>query len=282
MQIDDHPLARTPAIDAGDPEGPTDDGSSPRRSLPLVLLAIAGLLLGGATAWWWYRDPPAPARPVPTAGTEIALDTPAETARTLPPVGQMDTFLRALLGALSSSPELARWLATDDLIRQMAHVIDRVSRGQTPAADLAVIKPRDIFEVDRRRGQLTLDPASYRRYDGLASTVGGLDADAVARAYFTIRPRLDEAYRALGRSESGVDAALDAALAMLVATPAVRDPIALRPGKGATFAFADPALESLTPVQKQLLRMGPDNARRVQERLKQIADAIRAGKQVSR
>jgi hypothetical protein len=41
-------------------------------------------------------------------------------------------------------------------------------------------------------------------------------------------------------------------------------------GKGATWAFADPALERLDPAQKQLLRMGPENAARIIDTLRQV------------
>ena len=43
-----------------------------------------------------------------------------------------------------------------------------------------------------------MDPAGYRRYDGLVQTVTSIDASAVARIYQTIRPRLSEAYRGMG------------------------------------------------------------------------------------
>ena len=38
-----------------------------------------------------------------------------------------------------------------------------------------------------------------------------------------------------------------------------------------TYKFADPALESLTPVQRQFLRMGPRNVRIIQGKLREIA-----------
>ncbi len=40
------------------------------------------------------------------------------------------------------------------------------------------------------------------------------------------------------------------------------------------YEFVDPALESLSPAQKHLLRMGPDNARLVREKLREIADLL--------
>jgi hypothetical protein len=186
----------------------------------------------------------------------------------------MDTFLRALMGALSSRPELAKWLGTEGLSRQMADAIDRTSRGLSPAPNLSVLAPRGIFEVRGRGDSLAIDPASYRRYDGLAAVVSSLDAGAVARAYKTIQPRLDEAYRALGRTDNSVDQAVRVALETLLATPVVQDPIRLVPGKGATYAYAEPRLEALAPVQKQLLRMGPQNVTRIQTRLREVSDAL--------
>ena len=41
--------------------------------------------------------------------------------------------------------------------------------------------------------------------------------------------------------------------------------------RGAGYGFADPRLERLTAAQKQLLRMGPANARLVQGSLRTIA-----------
>jgi hypothetical protein len=188
----------------------------------------------------------------------------------------MDTFLRALIGALSSNPTLARWLATDDLMRQMAVAIDSVSRGQSPAKNLAVLRPQDVIAVRGQRAQMSIDPQSYRRYDSLTAAVMSLNPKGVAEAYRTIQPRLEEAYRALGTSENTVDEAVIVALQVLIATPDVRDPIRVVPGKGATYAFADPRLEALPPIQKQLIRMGPANAAAINERLREIADAIGA------
>jgi hypothetical protein len=188
----------------------------------------------------------------------------------------MDTFLRALLGALSSHPQLAAWLATDDLITQMADAIDRTSRGQSPAKIVPVLKPEDVFEINGARGQMAIDPRSYRRYEPLAAAVASINANGVAQAYRTIQPRLDEAYRSLGRSENTVDEALAVALNLLISTPEVQDPIRLIPGKGATYAFADPQLESLAPVQKHLIRMGPQNAALIRARLRELAAALNA------
>jgi hypothetical protein len=44
--------------------------------------------------------------------------------------------------------------------------------------------------------------------------------------------------------------------------------------RGAVYSYAKPALENLSPAQKQLLRMGPDNVKRVQIKLRELRDAL--------
>lgn len=269
--LDDRPLVRAPQA-----EGVSAEPEAPSSRRMIISIALVGLLLGGLGAWWWARDR-GNAAPVTTAansGTEAVITPESPASRPLPPLGQMDTFLRALLGALSTRPELARWLTTDDLIRQMAHAIDRVSRGFSPAADVPVLQPPGPFDPAGPRTEMIIAPASYRRYDGLATLVSSVDARAVADAYHIIQPRLDQAYRGLGRSEGSVDAAVHVALQLLIDTPSISGPVPIVQGKGATYAFADDRLESLRPVQKQLVRMGPENAARVQARLREIKEAI--------
>lgn len=269
-EASDRPLERTTI-----PE-PVADTARPAGRY-LAFIAVAGLAAGAAAAWWWThaQRTPSPAA-VASQSTDAIVPVPSEPARTLPPLGQMDTFLRALITGLTSHPDVLRWLTTDGLILQMANGIDGISRGQTPSREFPAFQPRGDFQVQRRGRDLTIDPASFRRYDTLAALIQSLDARAVADAYRTIRPRLDEAYRALGRTEGGVDEAMLAALQLLIDTPLPSEPIAVVPGRGATYAFLDPRYESLTGAQKQLLRMGPANAEKVQARLREFKRALEA------
>ena len=269
-ELDEHPLERVPLSDTGVAQAPRRGGRT-----PLVTIGVGGLAVGVAAAWWWMQSHRASvATPTAPTRSESRLVLPSDPARVLPPLGQMDTFVRALLGSLSSHPDLARWLATDDLVRQMANGIDRIARGQTPGRDLPAFRPNGEFKIVRRGKTATIDPVSFRRYDGLTRLVQSLDPRAVAEVYRTIYPRLDEAYRALGRNEGHIDAAVTAALQLLIDAPIPDEPTAVVPGRGATFAYADAKFEQLTAAQKQLLRMGPENARRIQLRLREVRDAL--------
>lgn len=254
FEPEEQPLERTPSPGYGG--GPSGGGPS------LVPIAIGGALivvLLGAGAWWWMGRAPAATNTTPAAvtATEAPIAAPAPEPAALPPLDEMDGFLRPLLSALSNRPELASWLATDDLVRQLAAAIDQASQGDSPAGGFRELAPRSGMAVARRNNRRSIDPASYRRYDGLVATVTSIDASAVARIYKTIRPRLNEAYQNMGHPGGNVDAAVRQALDILLNTPVVKGPVTLVEGSGARWAYADPGLEALTPTQKQLVRMGP-------------------------
>lgn len=226
----------------------------------IAVIAIGLVVFVGVGAWWMSRPTPwANVTPNAVIATEAPIGKPVLPPVDLPPLDQMDSFLRPLLAALSSRPELANWLATDDLVRQLAAAIDQASAGLSPARDFKVIAPSSTFVAAGHGDGRTIDPASYRRYDGLVRTVTSIDAARIAQIYTTIRPRLNEAYRSMGHPEGNVDAAIARAIDILLDTPNVKDPIALTAGSGG-WAFADEDLEDLTPTQKQLLRMGRPHA----------------------
>jgi hypothetical protein len=238
------------------------------------IIAI-GLVVCVAVSVWWLSRPARPANVTPNAitATEAPIDTAARPPVELPPLDQMDGFLRPLLAALSARPELANWLATDDLVRQLAAAIDQASVGGSPARDFKVIAPSSTFVAGGRGDRRTIDPASYRRYDGLVRTVTSIDASRVAEIYKTIRPRLNEAYRGMGHPKGNVDAAIARTIDILLDTPHVKDPIALT-AIGGAWAFADEDLEDLAPTQKQLLRMGPAHADALKTWLRALQAAL--------
>ncbi len=253
FEPDEQPLERTPS--AGFGTGTSGGGPS---LIPIAIGGVVIVALLGVGAWWMSRQPaPTNASPAAVTATEAPIAPPVPPPVVLPPLDGMDAFLRPLLSALSNRPELARWLATDDLVRQLAAAIDQASQGDNPAGGFKELAPRSGLAVARRNNRRIIDAAGYKRYDGLVTTVTSLDASAVARIYKTIRPRLNEAYQNMGHPGGDVDTAVQQALDILLNTPVVKGPVALVEGAGARWAYEDPSLEALTPTQKQLVRMGP-------------------------
>jgi hypothetical protein len=189
----------------------------------------------------------------------------------LPPLAETDALVRQLLVKLSSHPKVLAWLATNGLIENFTVATLNISDGKSPAIQFwRNLAPQGRFTVTNTANGAMLDPKSYRRYDEYTAAIGALDAPGTARLYLTLKPRITEAYRNLGFPEGDFDLVLERAIHELVTTPAVPNDIPLRE-KVITYQFVDPRVESLSGAQKQLLRMGPDNMRVVQNKLRDIA-----------
>jgi hypothetical protein len=242
----------------------------------VVVVVLLGL---GAAGYFllWRRGQPAPAdvrvhtEQAVQAGSKPVAE--AGEAIDLPPLGQSDAIVRELVGKLSSHPTVAAWLTTDNLIRNFTVVVLNISNGRTPSRLLASVKPTGTFQVIERGSDLRSDPRSFHRYDGYADAVAAIDAQGAARLYATLRPRIDEAYRELGYPDGSFDAVLQRAILELLKTPVVEGTPALTP-KGVVYEYADPKLQALSPAQRQLVRMGPRNARLVQGKLREIAPLL--------
>jgi len=61
---------------------------------------------------------------------------------------------------------------------------------------------------------------------------------------------------------------------VLLQTPALDEKVTLEP-KGVTYAYSDSKLESLSPAQKQFLRMGPRNSQAIRAKLEEIATLLK-------
>ena len=243
----------------------------------LVVVVAVGLWL------WAPRSSRSPAEAVGRVPVDDAITEPvAEAPRglgvgapdpNLPPLGALDGYVRPLLAALSKRPELAALLATDGLVRRFVVSVEAIARGATPARQVNAIAPKQPFSVQQRDGRMVAAPASYARYAGLVSLVDDVDPDQLARLYGQLKPRLEEAYAELGVPGT-FDERITAAIAHLLATPIPAGDVEVLPGKGTNYVYADRTLEGLSAAQRQLLRLGPDGARKVQGKLRAFGVAL--------
>ncbi len=260
------------------PEAPPPERGPGAEGVRWLVAAIVIVAILAAVYIWRTRRPPAgppqgqattggraPTAPPPTPVPGESLD--------LPPLGQTDPLVRQLVGRLSSHPRVAQWLATDQLIRNFTVVVTNVANGRSPVVHLQPMKPKGQFVVAQDAQGTYVDPESYRRYDDYADAISGLDPHGTAQLYETLKPRIEEAYRELGYPQADFDAALKRAVVVLLQTPVVEGRIDVA-GAPPLYSFTDRRLESLSGAQRQLLRMGPRNERRVQEKLRELAPLL--------
>jgi len=245
-----------------------------------LIVLVVGVI---AALWWWApRTSESPAEAVGRVPTEGVVERPVPVVQglgvgapdpDLPPLGSLDGYVRPLLAAMSSRPELVALLASDGLVRRFAVSVDAIARGDSPAGQVRAVTPRGPFKVQPQNGILTVDPASYTRYDGLVKLVDDLPPPQLARLYGRLKPRLEEAYAELG-SGGTFDDAMTRAIKHLLATPLPPMNAQVRTSGGINYAYVDENFEGLSAAQRQLLRLGPDRARRVQQRLRAFGIAL--------
>jgi hypothetical protein len=239
----------------------------------VVLLLVAAAAVAGYIVFG-RRAPRVASAPAPVRPAETSKALGGEAAPiVLPPLDQSDAVVADLVRKLSSHPQVAAWLTTEGLIRNFTVVVLNISEGKTPARSLRPLQPRAPFRIVDRDRTTYIDAQSYERYAPLAEAVASIDAQGSASLYATVKPRIDEAYRDLGQPEGSFDRTLEQAIVLLLQTPVRDGPARVQP-HGIVYAYADSKEENLTAAQKQLLRMGPANARIVQAKLREIALAL--------
>jgi len=248
-----------------------------RRRIAWAASVLVLALVGVGSAWLWRRFHPAPSPDTaPTAAVDAPSATPSsapEEALDLPTLDASDEVVRRVVSGLSARPEWASWLVSDDLVRRFVLAVVAVADGRSPAEHLPFLVPEDPFYVRESGEGMVVDPRSYNRYDLAAATFASLDAQGVARLYRQLHPLMEDAYRELGLPNRSFDDTVRQAFAQLLSTKVPAPPVAVEPD-GGLWAFSDPAVERLSPAQKQLVRMGPDNAAVVQAKLRELADAL--------
>lgn len=262
-------------VDLDKPVPPDRVGPPPRNRPPAgMLIAVAVLLVAlGAAYLFLRRAPVEPIRQDTAKPTDVPVQREVEQTIVLPPLDETDALVRQMVEKLSLHPAVAAWLTTDGLLLNFVVVTSRIANGVTPVAELKAVGPVPRFRPRRAGDDLFVDPSSYRRYDRYAAAVSSLDAGGTARLYTTLKPRINEAYERVAPGGGDFDRVLERAIIEMLEVPVVEGEVELVP-HGTVYGFADERLQALSASQKQLLRMGPQNVRTVQAKLREVASAL--------
>ena len=280
----------------------TDDANRSTTGLPVIPLALGVALVVIAAAWYLLDSgeppapeppaepavaarpappppPPAPDIPEPAPEPEpepVAPAQPAEPVTPAPPpltLEDSDVPVREALMTEVAGTALAPALDNQELLTRAASLIDATSQGRMFHEVLKLPPPEERFSVMEVDGATYVDPDSFQRYDAYARAIAGVDPDAVATAFHSFRPLLEEAYAALGYDGADMDNALVRALDQVIAAPTLDQPARLERDV-TTWHYVDPALEELPSLSKQLLRMGPENQALIQAKARAIREAL--------
>lgn len=223
------------------------------------------------------RQAPDIPEPKPAPEPEPVADAEAEPPPEpqAPSTEEIDARLRSSLedAGADDSGVLAAALSAPFLLDRSVSAIDQVARGYVPLRALNVPRPEGQYTVRREGQKRFVDEGAYRRYDRLVDGITAMNPEQLAAAFQRHRDLLASGYAALGYPADAMDNAVIAALDAILAAPVIRRPLELT-SKGALYAYADPALESRSDMEKQLLRIGPDNLEVLQRWARDLRGAL--------
>ena len=262
--------------------------SKPSEYRLLISVSLVSVIAIAGVIWAILSNRPAPAPPpeidIPVQlGVESAIAVEAEVgpepepetpAVVLPPLDESDDLIREGLIDLTPHAGVGAWVVSNELVRKFVTLVDNVSRGQVARESVLPLAPRDALVAEAQsETSFLMHPRSYRRYNRVADLVASVDARLAADFYYLLRPLFQEAYEELGYGDRRFDDVAFQAIDRLLAAPVITDDIRLvRPV--VMYEYEDQRLESLSALQKQMLRMGPRNTRLIQRKVKELSSEL--------
>lgn len=257
-----------------------------------VIVIILAVVVIAALAWFGLRDrtepetvivtdPVVPTRsepepirfPAPEPDPQVAAAA-AEPEPPLPPLGPAsDAEVQARIAALIGAEQTGELGLARDLVRRLVVTIDNLPRERVPVRLRPIAPAPGGLEVSGDEDHPVLTTANAARYEPLVRMLSETPTPELIDLYARLYPLFQEAYVELGYPEGYFNDRLVAVIDHLLEAPEIEGEIKLaRPH--VMYEFADPRLESLSPGQKLLVRMGPANTRTLKAKLREIRAAI--------
>ena len=276
------------------PQGNLQGKQFPVLKLTLIVAVLTALLL----SWFWNEQrssgesassasepaaappdirreipavPDIPVRRAPKTLNEVVPTTPeAALEQQVPVPGTSDEQLQQVLRSAGFNALLMPFVSDQNPLDVSAALIDGLGRAMLLRKILPADPPKTPFGTTEEGGITYMSAASYRRYDPYADAIAALDVAVLAEAFHSLRSAYESAFERLGLDSQDFDNAVLRSLDVVLSTPEITEPIALE-RKAVMYLYVDPELESLPSAQKQLLRTGPENIRRI----KHVAQSLR-------
>lgn len=259
-------------------------------NITVILVLIAAVIVAAIVFFYWKPAKeeeqnvslPAPAAELEAEQTAVLEPErpvyeppkPEPQEEPLPPLSDSDPSVMDAFAKLAA--DAPTMMVPEEVVRKFVRAANAIEEGKIVHEYRPLVSPAPPFQAtrdgtleDQQGQQYILSPDNYRRYDKYVTTLEAIDTDALIAIYKRFYPLLEEAYGEMGLKKGNFHTVMLGAIDNLLAAPVVDGEILLVRPK-VFYQYADPALEKLPSSHKLLLRMGPDNTRRVHAKLREI------------
>ena len=263
----------------------------------VALLVIA--LGAGGVIWWRQRGasvppaytppvaavpetapPPAPAPSAPVIRHPIETADAAASA----PAGADPAVDRATLIDLLGQKAALAFLQFDGFVPRFVATVDNLARPHAAPRLWPVNPTSGRFTTERAGNAEQIAASNALRYAAFVRFAEAIDTPRAVALYRRHYPLFQQAWGDLGYPRSYFNDRLVEVIDHLLEAPTPAGPVAVRltEVKGPQplsqpwlhYEFEDPGLEALSSGRKMLVRMGPENARRLKAKLAEFRRLI--------
>ncbi|WP_111977984.1 DUF3014 domain-containing protein [Algibacillus agarilyticus] len=224
-------------------------------------------------------EPPVPVEPEVEEVDEPAIVIEPEVIEEpLPALDESTPWMLDKIADLPAVDNTETLISSSELIRNFVVFIDNAAKGDLAHQFSPVIAPQKAISVKtiKTEGEVyyLLNKESYKRYDGIASLINNLPVEQSISLFNKSSPLIEEAYTELGYAGGNeFNSTLVKAIDLALSAPVIKGDIRLI-APSAMYQFSNPDLENLEPIQKLMIRMGPENQKIVREKLMQFKAAL--------
>ena len=198
---------------------------------------------------------------------------PVPEVEPLPALADSDEYVHQKVTAVADGMAIEPLLIEDNVVRQFVVFVDNLAQGELARKVSPLQAPSNSFTVSDIANKTYINPDSYHRYDLYADFLASLNDEELAKTYKEMTPLLSEAFTELGYSKTSFDERLQQAIEVMLDAPIIEQPIELD-GVSVNYQFVDPKLEALPNAQKLMIRMGPENSRKVKSALRKLQNSL--------
>lgn len=245
----------------------TDEEPAARTEVPLPAPAPEQPLVTEADV----PEPESTPEPAAPAPEQPAVEQPK--VEPLPELNSSDTYVHDKVVAMANGMAIENLLNNSDMVRQFVVFVDNIAQGQLARKTSPLQAPAQSFTVTDITNKTYLNPDSYHRYDIYADFLSGLNDEQLVATYQRMSPLLEQAFAELGYPDIKFNDRLQQAFKEILAAPVIDQPIELY-SISVNYRFVDPKLETLPNAQKLMVRMGPDNTRKVKRVIRRLSEQL--------
>ncbi|MFS1701468.1 DUF3014 domain-containing protein [Aestuariibacter sp. GS-14] len=276
------------------------ENSEQKSWLPYVIIGVVVIVLLAVLLWPSSEPTPEPAKPIePPAIAQPETIEPAtpdvfeaapapepvvidpnqeidpmpQSAPEPQPLDISDVAVKSALETIASSPLISRLLVNDGLLQRFVVSTTNLADGDMAPNHRLLTPPDQEFRVYTQADRKWIDAASYKRYTPYVDALESMSNSDLVKLYTTYLDEIQAKYAEIGDPDQSFTEVMISAIDTLLDTPEVKMPVEVYTDS-VMYKYADERLESLSGPQKQLLRTGPDNMRRIKAKLRELRDAL--------